>query len=178
MSEPTDEELMLRYQGGDRAAFRVIFERYSRRLFGLMRQRIYNPADAQELVQQTFMQFHRARADFRPGAKVKPWLMTIALNLRRDHCRRLGNRTPMVSLDEAPEKGAEHRDAERKDEAAQVRRAVAQLPEKMRSVVELHWFAEMSYAEISQVLGISQSAAKVRAHRAYESLRTTLGKEL
>lgn len=173
--EVTDEALMAQYLEGDRQAFRVLFERYSPRLLGLMRQRVYDAEDAQELVQQTFLQFHRARHDFRAGGRVRPWLVTIALNLRRDHLRRLPRRH-RVGLDDAPEPSVEPRTAERRDQARLVREAVSELSDSHREVIELHWFSEMSFHEIAEVLGISYSAAKVRAHRAYDKLRRSLSR--
>ena len=58
-----------------------------------------------------------------------------------------------------------------------VQRALLELDEGQRDVVVLHWYEGFSFPEVAQVLGISTSAAKVRAHRAYEKLRSTLGKE-
>ncbi len=170
----TDEELMRRYVAGEGGAFRVLFERYSSKMLQVMRRQIRDPQDAQELVQQTFLQLHRARFDFRPGAQVKPWLYTIALNLRRDHGRRLG-RSRLVALDEAPEQAGEVPDPARAQEQRRLRAAVEALPEGYRAVIELHWFEGMPFGEVAEVLGIGLSAAKTRAHRAYEMLKMDMG---
>ena len=59
-------------------------------------------------------------------------------------------------------------------EARRVRDAVAQLPPKLRDVIEMHWFMELPFAEVAEALGVSRSAAKVRAHRAYKRLKELL----
>ena len=170
--EIEDEELMRRYKAGDREAFRLLFERYAPRLYGLLRRRCRRDEDAHDLVQQTFLQLHRARHDFRADARLRPWLYTIALNLYRDAARYTGRR-PEFLVEELPTQ-REEPDVMRRDAARRVRQAVAALPQSQREVVELHWFEEMSFGEVAEVLGISRSAAKVRAHRAYKVLRDAL----
>ena len=83
---------------GDAAAFRLIFERYAPLLMRTMLRELYVREEANDLVQQTFLQLHRARADFDAGQKLKPWIFTIALNLKREYFRRK-KRRPERSLD-------------------------------------------------------------------------------
>jgi RNA polymerase sigma-70 factor (ECF subfamily) len=173
----TDEELMKAYVRGDAAAFKVLFERYAPKLERLMLRELYAREEARDLVQQTFLQLHRARNDFDPEQRFKPWLYTIALNLQREHFRRRRRRPEALgdASDERAAPGAPH-------EALEAHRSLAwalgQLPEENRSVIELHWFDGLSFAEVAQSLGIGQVAAKVRAHRGYQRLRRLLGDDL
>src|SRR5215467_14772428 len=96
----SDEELMLAYANGDESAFRELFRRYAPMLLRLCTRQVGRPADAQDLVQQTFLQLHRARRDFRADMRLRPWIMTIALNLARDLLRRRGRR-PESAMEEA-----------------------------------------------------------------------------
>ena len=64
----SDEELMAAYIKGEESAFRVLFERHSPMLLRVMRHQLRRPEDARDLVQQTFLQLHRSRFDFREGA--------------------------------------------------------------------------------------------------------------
>ena len=166
----TDEELMDAYLEGDEGAFEELFDRYASRLTSLMMRHIDDSGRARELVQQTFLQFHRARHDFDRGAEVRPWLYTIALNLRRDYLRAEGRRSeyPTETFDD---RGESDRRVESMADRQLVRMALAKLTETLRSVVELHWFEELTFAEIADTLDISRSAAKVRAHRAYKQMR-------
>lgn len=167
---------MRAYVEGDKAAFRTLFDRYSQIVFRAMRSGGLTEDVARDLTQQAFLQFHRARNDFRLDAKLRPWLLTIAYNLKRDYLR---GRKRRVELPIEPELHAgttagPDRDLVKLRDVARVRRAVAALPEGYREVVELHWFSELPFPEVAEILGIKLNAAKVRAHRAYKKLREIL----
>jgi RNA polymerase sigma factor (sigma-70 family) len=172
----TDEQLMGAYVKGDTAAFRVIFERYAPLLLRAMLRELYVREEANDLVQQTFLQLHRARADFDARQKLKPWIFTIAMNLKREYFRRR-RRRPERSLDtetdEEPAIGA--LGAAQVDARRTLGRALAELPADQREVIELHWFDGLEFPEVAQVVGASVSAVKVRAHRGYVRLRQALG---
>ena len=177
MSDPrSDEQLMAAYVAGDGAAFRVIFERYAPLLMRAMLRELYVREEANDLVQQTFLQLHRARADFDVEHKLKPWIFTIAMNLKREYFRRK-KRRPERSLEaEAtlePAVGA--LGAARVDARRTLARVLGDLPADQREVIELHWFDGLEFPEVAEVVGASVSAVKVRAHRGYVRLRAALG---
>jgi RNA polymerase sigma factor (sigma-70 family) len=174
----TDEQLMAAYVAGDAAAFRVIFARYAPLLLRAMLRELYVREEANDLVQQTFLQLHRARADFDHGQKLKPWVFTIAMNLKREYFRKK-KRRPERSLeaDSVPEPAVPALGAARVDARRTLARALDDLPADQRQVIELHWFDGLEFPEVAQVVGASVSAVKVRAHRGYVRLRQTLGDE-
>ena len=164
---------MAAYVGGDISAFDEIFRRYSGMVTGFMRKGYLSLADAEDLTQQVFLQLHRARRDFRPGALLRPWLMTIARNTKHDHWRRVLRRPlPQTLLEDPVGKPMQAGDGGELKEALE--RAVAQLPESMQRVIRAYWFEDRSHAEIAAKLGVSRGAVKVRAHRAYARLRELL----
>jgi RNA polymerase sigma-70 factor (ECF subfamily) len=169
----SDEELMKAYVEGDETAFAELFARYGALLLRVMRRQIINEDDASELVQQTFLQMHRARRDFEPGRKLRPWLMTIAFNLKREYFRRRMRR-PEAQLDHDPPASDRGDPVDRASEAQRLRRALARLPEGQRDVIAMHWFEELSFNEVAEVMGLTVSAVKVRAHRGYQTLRRAL----
>jgi RNA polymerase sigma-70 factor (ECF subfamily) len=173
----TDEQLMEAYVGGDESAFRTLFERHAAVLYRLARRRLSSDADARDVVQQTLLQVHRARNDFRHGSKLRPWLFTIAMNLVREHYRKHQRRREQ-SLDSGPpttEPLIEPEVAEdARERSARVRAALATLPDAQREVIELHWFDNSPYEEIAMIVGASVAAVRVRAHRGYERLREIL----
>jgi RNA polymerase sigma factor (sigma-70 family) len=178
-ANPSDEELMAAYVAGDRAAFRALFERYGSPLHRMVLRRLGSEADARDVVQQTMLQMHRARNDFRAGSRLRPWLFTIAMNLVRGYYRTAGRRREQSLDDRAPDLQAtsaeQPEDARLSDEAQQrVRAALASLPEAQRIVIELHWWGECPYEEVAQIVGASVAAVRVRAHRGYEQLRRIL----
>jgi RNA polymerase sigma-70 factor (ECF subfamily) len=172
----SDEELMSAYVAGNAAAFRVIFERYAPLLMRAMLRELYMREEANDLVQQTFLQLHRARADFDPAQKLKPWVFTIAMNLKREHFRRK-KRRPERSLEaeSANEPAVPALGAARVEARHTLARVLQDLPADQREVIELHWFDGLEFPEVAQVVGASVSAVKVRAHRGYVRLRHALG---
>lgn len=179
VADSTDEELMRRYVDGDSAAFRQLFERYGPILLRLTRRHLRDDELAREIVQQTFFQLHRARNDFRQDSRLRPWVLTIAMNLVREHWRRQ-KRRKMSELDEkrhaAPEPVRTR--METSERAQQLHEAMAKLPESQRVVVELHWFQERPFAEVAEIVGSTEGAVRVRAHRAYKKLESWLGAEM
>lgn len=168
----SDSELMKAYAGGDGRAFEELFRRYAPMLLRTMRKGLERDEDARDLVQLTFLQAHRARADYSPDRPLRPWLFTIAMNLKRQYLRSK-SRKPEGALD--VEVTGDGPSVEKRFAARQasnlVRQAVEKLPEALREVVVLHWFEGLPFPEVAQVLGIQVSAARVRAHRAYKALR-------
>lgn len=172
----SDEALMAAYVAGDEAAYRILFDRYAPLLFRIVRRRVASEDEAHDVVQQAFLNMHRFRADFRTDARLRPWLTTIAMNLVREHHRRLGRRKER-SL-EATEGRVQAIDpatpVEDYQQADTVRKAMRSLLDNQREVIELRWFEEKSYDEISEIVGASVAAVRVRAHRGYERLRGAL----
>jgi len=178
--EYTDEALMEAYVAGDEPAYRVLFDRLAPVLQRIVRRRLSSDDEARDVVQQTFLNMHRFRADFRTGARLRPWLTTIAMNLTREHHRRVGrlrerpledteSSRPVVMEVPSPADSVQHTD--------EVRKAMAGLLDSQRQVIELRWFHDKSYDEISEIVGASVAAVRVRAHRGYERMRGVLNVE-
>lgn len=176
---PTDEELMTAYVDGDEGAFRTLFDRYSPILLRLTSRHLQSNELAEEIVQQTFFRVHGARNDFREGSKLRPWIMTISMNLVREHWRRSKRRTPApIDVDSRPAPEPQFMPLEEAQRAQLLRTALERLPASQREVIELHWFQERPYSEVAQIVGTSEGAVRVRAHRAYNTLKQFLGAEL
>lgn len=175
----SDEALMEAYVDGDDRAFRLLFERYAPILLRLTRRHLRDEQLAQEIVQQTFFRLHSARNDFRQGSKLRPWIMTIAMNLVREHWRRAKRRkTTDLEVDAQAAPEAEHMPIELRQRSELLHVALDKLPTSQREVVELHWFQERPYSEIAEIVGTSEGAVRVRAHRAYATLKQLLVSEI
>ncbi|MHC4452099.1 MAG: RNA polymerase sigma factor [Planctomycetota bacterium] len=174
----TDEQLMCAYADGDRSAFDELFRRYSAVVQGFMRRDLWSPEDARDLTQQAFLQLHRSRHDFRGDGNLRSWLMTIARNLKFDYMRQVRRRPPAATIED-PESGPEVADESQRRLLARdaLEHAIARLPENQQDVIRLYWFEHLPYAEIARKLDASESAVKVRAHRAYKALREILEDE-
>jgi RNA polymerase sigma-70 factor (ECF subfamily) len=172
---------MDRYANGDDSAFGDLYDLLAPRLYGYLMRQTHNTARAEDLVQQTFLQMHCARGRFIPGADVVPWAFAITRRLMIDGMRR-GKREVLAS-DEDESFGPElvavglsaYDQVHAKQIAARIQRELLRLPESQRVAFELIKQDGLSLAEAADVLGISVSAVKVRAHRTYEALRAELG---
>ncbi len=185
MPVPSPEQIarladaMGRYADGDAASFAVVYEALYPVVRRCMRRWINDPALAEDLVQETFLRVHRARARYRPGAPVGPWVLTIARRLSIDaHRRRGSNRVVLTREGEVPE--VKVAPVEPEDDAAEliaeVRAAIAALPDSLRPVVQMHKLEGRPMNEIAAELGIKEGAARVRAHRGYKRLKTSLAR--
>jgi len=179
MKQPSDEALMLALKGGDQAAFEELYRRYRNRLYAFLIRYTGDPSSAQDLFQETFLRVFRDRARYEPRAAFATWLFTIARNLFLDSVKRAGTpgtfmepETATLSIPD-PTPGPLETLAQEEGEAV-LRRAVASLAEEDRAILLLSRFEGMRYAQIGQILGISEGAVKVRAHRALLTLRRML----
>lgn len=176
MPSDGEEELMGRYLAGDRAAFAVLFGLLAPRLHGFFLRSFGARDVADDLLQTTFLKLHRARETFRPGAKVRPWVFGIAARVRADELRRR-YRLPKTTTDEALDDlrfSVPPPRPEASEVAARVQEAIAALPEGQRVVVLLHRFEGMTFGEIGEALGAAEGAVRIRAFRAYATLRRAL----
>lgn len=165
-------------QQGDRAAFEWLFREYSPRIHRYILRRTQGQRLlADELTQQTFLQLHRARADFDLSRPLRPWIFTIASNLVRQHARR-SLRRPETLVDPLDGPTTSVQPDVSTPEERLLRRALDELPDSQREVIVLHWFEQMPFPEVAEVVGASLSAVKVRAHRGYKRLRESMGGEL
>lgn len=166
---------MAAYVAGDAAGLAELFRRHAPGLAAVLRRQV-GGEDARDLVQQTFLNLHRARRDFRSGARLRPWLYTIAFNLARDRRRRWARKPELsVAPDQQDRTTGLEPDVEGLARDRAVQAALAALGEAQREVIVLHWYGGFSFEEIGRLVGATTSAVKVRAHRGYEKLREQLG---
>jgi RNA polymerase sigma-70 factor (ECF subfamily) len=168
--EASDEELMDRYCAGDPAAFDEMFRRFAPRLVRFLRPMV-GLTHAHDVAQVALLKMHENRHRYRVGARVASWLFTIARNTALDHIKSAPSRRE-VSDDKA-DAPTEHVQADVLKEQ-RVRGAVASLPDDQRDVILLHWFGGLTFAEVAGVVGASNAAVRLRAFRAYETLRGSL----
>ena len=169
---------MTAYASGDRRSFALLFQRWAPRLHGFFQRSLGEPATADDLLQATFLKLHRARATFQPLLRLRGWIYGIATHELQEELRRRKH-TPLAS--EAEQERVldipameTHVSLEARQRASKVRAAIDRLPESQRTVLYLHRFEEMGFAEIAKLLGTTEGAVKLRAFRAYERLRQDL----
>ncbi|HOX32089.1 MAG TPA: sigma-70 family RNA polymerase sigma factor [Spirochaetales bacterium] len=170
-----DLEAIHRVLAGEREAFGPIVERYGARVLRFCRSRLGSDEEADDAAQEVFLRAYRSLESFRLGESFPAWLFSIAANrVRTRSLRRFADRAKAgkaaaaARAEPEPDPASE---AERSLEAAELREAVARLPEEQRAAVELYYFAELSVAQAAGVLGIGEEALKSRLFRARARLR-------
>jgi RNA polymerase sigma-70 factor (ECF subfamily) len=158
MNAPSDEELMRSYTGGDLFALRTLFVRHARLLQVFFWCMLADVARAAELGQRAWLKLHHDRKSYVPPLPFLPWLYALAVQLRRDAAR--------DAVVQASQPGA----ARAVTDAGSLVRALADLPDSYREVLVLHRLIGLSFGEIAQVLGATESAVTQRTHQGYSQL--------
>lgn len=177
--------LMARYCDGDADAFRRLYARLAPRLLGYLLRMVRDRATAEDLVQQTFLKVHRARAAYVRGADPAPWIFAIAHRTFLDDVRGKKRARVQVADDGAPPDLAADitgapdgtRDGEdgTRELTAATLAALQTLPPAQREAVVLTKLGGKSIVEAAEIAGTTPGAMKVRVHRGYEALRKALG---
>jgi RNA polymerase sigma-70 factor (ECF subfamily) len=159
----TDGNLLQRIADGDSAAFETLYHRFARPLFGLALRMLRDRTRAEDAVQETFAAIWRSAASYKPergpGA---PWLYAVARNAIVDRARARGEATfadPPEAV--APDAGPDDR-AESAYVSWRVHRAVQELPEHEREVLELAYWSGLSQSEVARFLDIPLGTVKTR----------------
>jgi RNA polymerase sigma factor (sigma-70 family) len=173
LTELSDEVLMAQFCAGAEASFTLLFDRHAGRVRALITRLTGNRVLASDLTQTTFFSVVRGRGRFVAGYRFKPWLYTIAMNALRDHQRR-AKREVLSAAGVLPEEQVSPLLPDPGLER-EVQAALHKLPEIQREAVVLHQFEGFSFKEIAKMVGLTESAVRVRAHRGYERLRELLG---
>jgi RNA polymerase sigma factor (sigma-70 family) len=161
---------------GDEGAFETLYVRHAPPVLAFLTRMVRDAALAEDLLQTTFLSVVRARGRYQPGTAVRAWVFAIATNAGRDALRRRRARREDLSSIAVPVDEVAAPAPEQGDPAAAraLAAALMKLPVEQREAVVLHKMQELSFDEIAAALGISVSAAKVRAHRGYHRLREML----
>lgn len=169
-----DINLIIRFKDGDLSAFEELVWKNEDRIYNLCRYMLRDISDAQDAAQDTFIKAYKGLKDFHPEASLSTWLYRIAVNTCLDH-RKKYRRDPLngeiLSEDlQSPEPSPEGRYHEKKS-TEELRAALRNLPEKLRSAIVLREVEGLSYEEIAVVLDISVGTVKSRIARARDELR-------
>jgi RNA polymerase sigma-70 factor, ECF subfamily len=165
------DTLMIRYQQGDFAAATVLIDRISPRLHRFFLATAVSRADADDLLQETWLRIHNVRHTYRPGEPALPWFYAIARHIRVDHYRKsiraaagervLGEMSRGVS-------SASH-------QAGTLDALLAPLSENQREIIAMLKVEGMSLEEVARATSSSVGSVKQKVHRAYKKLRETVG---
>lgn len=186
LDRETDEELLGRYrESGNAEDFNELVRRYERELYRYLARYLGDPALADDVFQNTFLQVHLKRGLYEDGRPVRPWLYAIATHQAVDALRKAG-RHPTVSLDQRSDGGDSDPGAllnmlvsgtpgplstlQDQERATWVQKAIARLPEALRQTLIMAYYQDMKYREIADALNIPVGTVKSRLHAALSKL--------
>lgn len=180
-----EQALLEALREGNAAAFQQLFDTYSDKLYRLAAGLLQDDAEAESVVQDSFLRLIEHLDRFEGRSKVGTWLYRVAYNASMDQLRKRRPFLPLASEmdDEGPLpsptiltdwRNVPERRLTEAEVSAELNRAISTLPEKLRAIFILYEVEGLSHAESAEVLDISISAAKVRLHRARLALRERL----
>ena len=178
----TDKEILELYKAGEREkAFGEIVESYSERLYWHVRRFLCSHEDTDDLLQEILIKIWSSLSSFRGDSSLYTWIYRIATNeslnfLQKQKIRAALRFESMSSKLE--EKIDEDNGVDGNEAQKALMKAVQRLPAKQRTVFIMRWFDDLSYEDISEILGTSVGALKASYHFASEKIKTELEKYL
>jgi RNA polymerase sigma-70 factor (ECF subfamily) len=170
----SDGELLQRIAAGDRDAFEVLYRRFVRPVFTLALRRLGDRGRAEDATQETFTSIWRSASSYRPDrGPGSPWLYAVARNAIVDRAR-ARSEAPTEVPDEATSEPGPADEAERSWLAWRVHRAMQELPEHERPLLELAYWSGLSQSEIADFLNIPLGTVKTRTRSALSRLADAL----
>ena len=181
-----DQQLVERAQRGDKRAFELLVEKYQRKLGRLLARFIRDPAEVEDVTQEAFIKAYRALPAFRGDSAFYTWLYRIGINTAKNYLMALGRRAPTSTEVEA-EDAEGFEDAEQlrdintpesillsKEIAATVNATIEELPEELRTAIQLREIEGMSYEDIARIMDCPIGTVRSRIFRAREAIAERL----
>jgi len=181
-----DRQLVARAQSGDKQAYGLLVEKYQRKLARLLSRFIRDPAEVEDVTQEAFIKAYRALPAFRGDSAFYTWLYRIGINTAKNYLMAMGRRAPTsteVEAEEAEgfEEGEQLRDINTPESvllsneiAETVNSTIEQLPEELRTAIQLREIEGMSYEDIAQVMNCRIGTVRRRIFRAREAIAERL----
>jgi RNA polymerase sigma-70 factor, ECF subfamily len=188
--EVTDEVLMMRFQGGDRAAFASLVKKHKTPIYNFILRLVRSSSSAEDLAQDVFVKVVQSAVDFKHESKFSTWVYSIARNLCIDHLRKMSLRQH-PSLDQAKGDAPDgptllDRTADRHPSASvervvigaelgvRITRCVEALPQEQREVFLLREIGNLPFKDIAGITGVPENTVKSRMRYALERLQENL----
>jgi len=191
-SSAQDTDLVARTAAGDHQAFEALMRRHNGRLFRAARAILKDDAEAEDAVQDAYLDAYRHMADFRGDSQVGTWLVRIAVNQALMRLRKHKRESVVVSFDRPEPEDSNTSMEQLRDEKSEspmaatlraeirrlLERRIDELPMAFRSVFVLREVEEMSVEETAAALGIPAATVRTRLFRARALLRQALDREM
>jgi len=181
-----DQQLVVRVQQGDQKAFGLLVSKYQRKLARLLSRLVRDPAEVEDIAQETFIKAYRALPSFRGDSAFYTWLYRIGINTAKNYLSSKSRRAPTTTEFDAEEaelfdSGDQLRDNNTPERLLQskqvgetVNSALEALPEELRTAIMLREIEGLSYEEIAQIMNCPIGTVRSRIFRAREAVSEKL----
>ena len=181
-----DSQLVARAQQGDKQAFNLLVEKYQRKLTRLLSRFIRDQAEVEDVTQEAFIKAYRALPAFRGDSAFYTWLYRIGINTAKNYLMAMGRRAPTsteVDAEDAEgfEEGEQLRDINTPESlllsneiAETVNSTIEQLPEELRTAIQMREIEGMSYEDIAKAMNCPIGTVRSRIFRAREAIAEQL----
>lgn len=186
LGKASDEDLMRRTQQGDKAAFSLLYERYSASVLSYLYRMLGNLEDVESIGQEVFLRAFRFAPTYRYPQKFSTWLFTITRNLAINQSRRR-KRSPIRNITELNLEGIDISgdpyqvaaratdNLEKQEEITRVLKALEGLPTDQKEVIVLGIFQDLSYAEMEDITGTKAVTLRSRMFHGLKRLARSIG---
>jgi RNA polymerase sigma-70 factor (ECF subfamily) len=185
-SPQVDAAIVERAQRGDKAAFSLLVRKYQHKIAGLVSRFVHDRAEVEDVVQEVFIKAYRAIRGFRGESAFYTWLYRIAINTAKNYLVAHARRPPHTDIEadevESTELGRPLRDIttpegslSTKQMSERISRAIAALPEELRTAIMLRELEGLSYEEIAGAMDCPVGTVRSRIFRAREAIDRELG---
>jgi RNA polymerase sigma factor (sigma-70 family) len=171
------EEVIERCKRGDSSAYTELYNRYAKEVYNTIYRLVNHTGEAEDLLQETFVSAFQAIQRFEHTGGFRAWIKRIAINKSISWLRK--KKIRFVELETS---GARAPDEDGIDENAfafrveEVKKAIEELPEGYRTIVQLHVFENITHTEIAGMLGLENNNVRIQYHRAKQRILKTLSK--
>ena len=180
-TEPTDQQLVVRVQKGDKRAFDLLVLKYQYKVHAIVARFIRDSDEVRDVVQEAFIKAYRALPKFRGDSQFYTWLYRIAVNTAKNYLVARSRRPPSsdVDLDDAEyysgsDKLKDHSSPEnqlfRDQLEVAINQAIVELPEDLRTAVTLREYEGLSYEDIAAVMDCPVGTIRSRIFRGREAI--------
>lgn len=176
MQTLTDNALMLKVKSGDIQKLGLLYERHKKRLFGFFYNMNSDAALSEDLVQNVFMRILKYKHTYTGEGSFVAWMFSTARNINYDYykkSKKTNNEYQISSVEYKLDDGISMEETlVHKEELKNLKKAMQKMTPEKREILILSKFKELKFSQIGEIMGCSEGAAKVKAHRALKELRT------
>jgi RNA polymerase sigma-70 factor (ECF subfamily) len=174
MRELTDEQLVAQVQEGDVLAFETLVKRYQRKLYGFVQHMVKNPLATDDIVQESFINLYKTIDRVDTKKKLSSYVFAIARNTTISHIRKYKKEIPLDEVLLSDEEEKIYASIAAAEQSRTITHALDQIASAYKKVIQLYYFDDLSYEQISKKLHVPVNTVRTHLRRGKEALKALL----